>query len=62
MAWDGAGYLNCSNAINIAEAQAGLGGPEARLNQDALYGIKRELLDQIGPSVVSINGTRFSRE
>ncbi len=56
VAWDGTGCLICSNVIDIAEAQADLGGPEAGLNQDALYGVRRELLDQVGPSVVSING------
>lgn len=56
VAWDGAGCLVCSGVIDNDEAQAELGGTEARLNRDALYGVKRALLDQVGPSVVSING------
>lgn len=56
VAWDGNGCLVCLNVLDIAEAQIDLLNPDARRNRDAIYGIKRELLGESGPSVVSING------
>jgi hypothetical protein len=56
VAWEGNGCVVCYELLDVAEAQADLEGPEARRNRDALYGVKSELLDRAGPSVVSING------
>ena len=56
VAWDGQGCVVCYDELDVAEAQADLLSPEARRDQRAIYGIRREDLDQVGPSVVSING------
>lgn len=56
VSWQGNGCLVCCGVLDVAEAQADLSGPEGKRNRDALYGVKRDLLDQVGPSVVSING------
>jgi len=56
VAWDGQGCIVCYDELDVAEAQADLLSPEARRDQKAIYGIRREDLGQVGPSVVSING------
>ena len=56
VAWEGQGCVVCYNQIDVAEAQADPLSLEARRDQEAIYGIRREDLDQVGPSVVSING------
>ncbi len=56
VAWDGQGCIICYDQLNIAEAQLDLLSPEAKRNQKAIYGVERQDLDQVGPSVVSING------
>jgi hypothetical protein len=56
IAWDGDGCLFCYGLINVAEAQEDLASPEIQRNREEIYGIKREALGRIGPSVVSING------
>lgn len=40
----------------MREAQQELGGHEARKLREAIYGIKKDQLGRVGPSVVSING------
>jgi hypothetical protein len=37
-----------------------LAGPPDRRRRDEFYGLRRELLDEVGPSVVSINGAAAS--
>jgi molybdopterin/thiamine biosynthesis adenylyltransferase len=56
VAWDGNGCLSCMNLLDRAQAEAELAGPEERRRRAEIYGVPRELLDNIGPSVVSING------
>lgn len=56
VAWDGKGCIVCYDELDVAEAQADLAGPDVRQNREAIYGVNREVLDQMGPSVVSING------
>jgi len=56
VAWDGQGCVICHGAIDVSEAQADLLSPEAKQDRRAIYGIRREDLSQLGPSVVSING------
>ena len=56
VAWDGTGCIVCSCVIDLAEAQADLLNPEAKRNRAAIYGMQPDLLGQVGPSVVSING------
>jgi hypothetical protein len=53
----GLGCLVCLDQIDLDEARRELGGPEFRRVQDELYGVRRDLLGEVGPSVVSINGT-----
>src|SRR6266849_9991103 len=40
----------------MSEAQRELGGPEARKLREAIYGVEKDDLGRVGPSVVSING------
>lgn len=56
VAWEGQGCIICYGELDVAQAQADLETPEARVNRDAIYGVPREALDQAGPAVVSING------
>jgi hypothetical protein len=56
VAWDGKGCIVCYGELDVAEAQADLASPDARKNREAIYGVNVEVLDQVGPSVVSING------
>lgn len=56
VAWDGHGCLLCYGELDIAEAQADLINPEAARDRETIYGVPREVLDEAGPSVVSING------
>ena len=48
--------MSCLDVIDRKEAELELAGPDERQRRDEFYGIRRELLDQVGPSVVSING------
>lgn len=56
VAWDGNGCIVCYNELDVAEAQGDLLSPDARQDREAIYGVQREALDGIGPSVASING------
>jgi hypothetical protein len=56
IAWEGRGCLVCYGELDMAQARADLETPEARANREAIYGVPREALDQVGPAVVSING------
>jgi molybdopterin/thiamine biosynthesis adenylyltransferase len=56
VAWDGHGCIVCYDQIDIAEAQSDLLSLDVRRNRDAIYGIERDALGVMGPSVVSING------
>lgn len=57
IAWDGSGCMSCLDVLNRREAELELAGPDERRRRDEFYGLGRELLDEVGPSVVSINGT-----
>ena len=54
--WNGEGCIFCFGILDRDEAQRELEDPEARKNREAIYGIDRAELNEIGPSVVSING------
>lgn len=56
VAWDGNGCLICLDVLDRTEAEAELAGPEERRRRDEIYGVRRGLLDEAGPSVASING------
>lgn len=56
VAWDGHGCIVCYRELDILEAQTDLLNPEAKYDREAVYGVRRELLSEVGPSVVSING------
>jgi hypothetical protein len=53
----GLGCLVCLDQIDLDEARRELGGLEFRKAQEELYGVSRDLLGEVGPAVVSINGT-----
>lgn len=55
-AWDGQGCMVCYGELDIAEAQTDLTSQDAKRDREAIYGVPREALNQVGPSVVSING------
>lgn len=54
--WDGSGCMVCHEVIDIAEAQVDLLSTDRRRDRDAIYGVKKDALAEVGPSVVSING------
>ena len=56
IAWSGNGCLSCMNVLDRARAAVELAGPEERRRRADIYGISSDLLDDTGPSVVSING------
>jgi len=56
IAWDGSGCIVCHEVIDIAEAQLDLLSYDARRDRDTIYGIKKDVLAEVGPSVVSVNG------
>lgn len=53
---DGRECLVCLGELDVAEAQQELAVVRAQRDRDAIYGIERSLLENAGPSVVSING------
>ena len=56
VAWSGNGCLYCMDVLDRARAEAELAGPEERRRRAEIYGIHHDLLGDVGPSVVSING------
>ena len=50
------GCLSCQELLCKTEVRQFLSPPEILDNEDAVYGIPRRNLDEIGPSVVSLNG------
>ncbi len=56
IAWGGTGCLVCRGLLDIEEAQANLAGEGERKARELIYGVRRSDLDEVGPSVVSING------
>ncbi len=60
IAWNGNGCLSCMNILDRTRAAVELAGPEERRRQAEIYGIRGDLLNDVGPSVVSINGVLAS--
>jgi hypothetical protein len=56
VAWHGDGCPVCLNVIDMEVAQKELADEGVRKDMDSIYGVDRHLLDEKGPSVVSING------
>ena len=56
VAWDGNGCLVCYDELDVVSAREDLMNPNARRDQQDIYGVPREMLEEAGPSVVSING------
>ena len=54
--WGGDGCLVCYGEINAADVYAATMTEEQRQDHEAIYGVRPEALDEVGPSVVSING------
>ena len=53
---DGTGCLVCYDELDLQAAQIDLMSDEQRKDHEAIYGISRDDLGSVGPSVVSING------
>ncbi len=53
---NGQGCIVCLDLIDVAEAQRDLSGPQMEEIEEALYGVRKEHLGRVGPSVVSLNG------
>lgn len=53
---DGEGCLICRGILDTREAQEDLASPEEKRDREAIYGVSRDDLGNVGPSVVSING------
>jgi tRNA A37 threonylcarbamoyladenosine dehydratase len=47
IAWDGNGCLSCLNVLDRAEAEAELAGPEERRRRAEIYGVRRDLLENV---------------
>ncbi len=56
VAWDGNGCLACMGELSASDAQRYFADARAREDHDRIYGVRRDALDQSGPSVVSVNG------
>jgi molybdopterin/thiamine biosynthesis adenylyltransferase len=56
VAWDGDGCLVCLDEIDLQEAQRDLASSAAKRDLQTIYGVSAGMLDNKGPSVVSING------
>lgn len=54
---DGKGCIVCLDVIDADEVQRDLAGPQMEKINESLYGVKNDALGQIGPSVVSLNGS-----
>lgn len=50
------GCLYCRDVLDEDDVRRFLSSPEALENEAAVYGVRREMLGEAGPSVVSING------
>ena len=50
------GCLMCLDVLDPNQVREDLASPEERADQEAIYGVKRALLERGGPSVVSVNG------
>lgn len=55
-AWERPGCIVCYALLDANEAAEDLGGPGARRDREALYGVPTTELQRSGPSVVSMNG------
>ncbi len=56
VSYDGRGCIVCLDLLDVAEAQRDLSGSQMKKVDLALYGVSRENLGRVGPSVVSLNG------
>lgn len=56
VAWGGDGCPVCMGAIDMSAAQRDLANPNVRKDVEAIYGVDRELLGALGPSVIAVNG------
>ena len=56
VAWDGNGCLVCYDELDVVAAREDLMDPHARRDHQDIYGVPRDALGEVGPSVVSING------
>ena len=54
--WHDSGCLVCYGEIDAAEVDLNLMTEEQRRDHEAIYGVPADALDEVGPSVVSING------
>jgi molybdopterin-synthase adenylyltransferase len=52
----GNGCAYCLDLLDPGNVQRDLTSPERQAEEDAIYGVRRDALDQRGPSVVSLNG------
>jgi hypothetical protein len=54
--WDRDGCLHCRGVLSLDEVRRFLSPQETLENEHAVYGVDRRVLDEAGPSVVSLNG------
>ena len=54
--WDVPGCAVCMDELDLEEAQRDLAGPLGDEERRKIYGIDADALDEVGPSVVSVNG------
>jgi len=56
VSWDGSGCVYCLLSLDALDVAAFLATGEDMARQEAIYGVRKELIDETGPSVISING------
>ena len=56
VAWDGSGCLHCYDELDAVAAREDLMNTDVRRDRQAIYGVSKDVLGDVGPSVVSING------
>jgi hypothetical protein len=55
-AWNGRGCLNCLGLLDSDAVSRYLSSDEERARRDAIYGVRKDVLREAGPSVSTING------
>jgi hypothetical protein len=53
---DGRVCLSCKDLLDQAAIRSALSSDQQREDEERIYGVRREALDEVGPAVVSLNG------
>lgn len=56
VSYDNQGCLHCFDELDPEEIRANFESPDERKTREAIYGVSKDALDEVGPSVITING------